>query len=132
MRVVPTERLKVVTIMRTTLGVRMALKRSPISASDWARELGVGHSEIVRLRDGCQNLQHGPLMQRLLRAFAALDEGRVHWEKRPPRRPKGRPYHVLVGPERFTPSTAGLYVDWASGSLVKRRWQEQPVDALPG
>lgn len=110
----------------------MALKRSPISASDWARELGVGHSDIVRLRDGVQSLQRGPLMQRLMRAFAALDEGRVHWEKRPAKRPKGRPYHVLVGPERFTPSTAGLYVDWETGSMVKRSWQEEPVHAVSG
>ena len=117
--------------MRTRLGVRLALKHSPIAASDWARELGVGHSEIVRLRDGVQALQNGPLMQRLMRAFAAIDEGRCRWEKRPARRPKGRPYHVLVGPERFTPSTAGLYVDWATGSMVKRRWQENAIDALP-
>ena len=114
--------------MRTNLGVRMAIRRSPIAASDWARELGVGHSEIVKLRDGWSCIQHGPLMQRLVRMLAALDEGRVHWEKRPARRPKGRPYHVLVGNEKFTPSTMVLYADFTTGRMVKRAWSES--DAL--
>lgn len=110
--------------MRTNHGVRASLRNSPIAASDWARELGVGHSDIVKLRDGWSCVQHGPLMQRLMRMLDALDEKRVHWEKRPARRPKGRPYHVIVGTEKFTPSTMGLYVDFQTGTMVKRAWRE--------
>lgn len=111
--------------MRTPYGVRMSIRHSPVSASDWARELGVGHSEIVKLRDGWSCIQHGPLMQRLTRMLEALDEGRVRWEKRPARKPKGRPYHVIVGSEKFTPSTMGLYADFATGRMVKRAWSEE-------
>jgi hypothetical protein len=92
--------------------------------SDFARELGVGHSDLVRLRDGELRMQHGPLMQRLIRLFEALDEHRVRWSRQPPRRPKGRPWHRLEGAGSFRPETAMLYVDFRTQTLHRERRSE--------
>lgn len=113
--------------MHTRLGVRRVLQRSRISMSDWGRELGVTHSEIVKLRNGLQKLQNGPLMARLIRLCDALEQGRVKWEERPARARKGRPYHVLVGPESFKPSTMVLYADFEHMRLGRTAWQERSV-----
>lgn len=110
--------------MRTPLGVRRALQRSEVSMSDFARELGVGHSDLVRLRDGEARMQNGPLMQRLVRLFDALDERRVRWVKQSPRRPKGRPWHRLEGAGSFRPETAMLYVDFRTRTLHRERRSE--------
>lgn len=110
--------------MHTKLGVRRVLQRSRVSMTDWGRELGVTHSEMVKLRDGLQKIQSGPLMLRTLRLCDALEQGRVKWEQRPARARKGRPYHVLVGPESFKPSTMILYADFETGTMQKRAWSE--------
>lgn len=103
--------------MRTPLGVRRALQRSNISMSDFARELGVGHSDLVRLRDGALRMQNGPLMQRLIRLFDALDSRQVRWVEQPARRAKGRPWHRLEGVGSFRPETQMLYADFRTQTL---------------
>lgn len=110
--------------MRTPLGVRRALQRSSVSMSDFARELGVGHSDLVRLRDGEARMQNGPLMQRLIRLFDALDADSVRWVKQPPRHVKGRAWHRLEGIGSFRPETAMLYVDFRTQTLHRERRSE--------
>lgn len=65
--------------MRTQWGVRMAIKRSPVPMTAWARALGVTYASLCRLVRGESCMQSGPLMRRALKLVIALDAHEARW-----------------------------------------------------
>lgn len=100
--------------MRQPGTARAQVRRSGVSARDWARALGCTPNAMLKLLANHPKLQQGPLMRRLQTLLDDLRDGRAWWERDNGFHAHGTPRKVIVRERKPEPQPA-----WKPGAVMR-------------
>lgn len=100
--------------MRQSGTARALIRRSGVSARDWARALGCTRSAMFKLLANHPKMQQGPLMRRLQTLLDDLRDGRAWWDRDRSIHVHGSPRHLLVRERKPEPPPV-----WKPGAVMR-------------